>query len=259
MAEADEVRKMIGEVRRLLHFHSLCGLDYPLSEDIRRFLRKKETRPAPPRPAGAPPRASAPPPRPAAAAAREEPAATAPSLQDLRQEVANCRRCPLAGGCRQPVFGEGCETPPVPLLVVCDPPGPEEDERKQTLSGESRDLFIKMIGAIGLDLGRVFVTNIVKCAPAGDRLLTRPETAACHSHLLRQIAALKPKVICTMGDLAARGLLKTDEGFFALRKQDASLLGIPVITSFHPRYLIREPQFKKAAWQDLKLILKKIS
>ena len=185
-------------------------------------------------------------------------AATAPdrdrAWEILAAEVADCQRCALRAGCTQTVFGVGDRR--ADLLVVGEGPGAEEDRRGEPFVGRAGALLDAMLHAIQLARGeRVFIANVIKCRPPNNRDPRPEEVAACKPYLQRQIELLAPRAILALGRVAAQNLLGTDEPLGRLRSKPQRLdSGEPVIVTYHPAYLLRSPQEKAKAWQDLKAV-----
>ncbi|CAB3677050.1 uracil-DNA glycosylase [Achromobacter pestifer] len=208
-----------------------------------------------------------PPPRPVAKAAAEE-TAEAPrisvadaaknaTLDELREQVVACTACGLCQGRRHAVFGQGAT--PTRWLVVGEAPGEQEDRQGHPFVGRSGQLLDAMLAAVGMSRDTdVFITNVIKCRPPGNRNPKPEEIASCSPYLMRQIALLKPERILVLGRFAAQTLLGTDATIGSLRGRVHQLktdegAQIPVIVSYHPAYLLRSPSEKARAWQDLKL------
>lgn len=207
-----------------------------------------------------------PPPRPAPKAAEEAPApAPIPvaeairnsSLDEMREQVVACEACGLCKGRRNAVFGHGGQ--PTRWLVVGEAPGEQEDRQGQPFVGRSGQLLDAMLSAVSMSRERdVFITNVIKCRPPGNRNPKPEEIAACSPYLMRQIALLKPERILVLGRFAAQTLLGTDATIGSLRGRIHQLktdegLQIPAVVSYHPAYLLRSPVEKARAWQDLQL------
>jgi DNA polymerase len=187
---------------------------------------------------------------------------TTVSLADIREELQGCTRCGLCKSRTNIVFGQGCEQPN--LLIVAEWPGNEDDQQVEALCGEAGELLTRMLAAIKLKRKDVFLTHTVKCLPPGNRAPEPDEINACLTFLHRQIEVLKPRIICTMGPLAARALLKTNDSFFLLRgrfHEFQTIQGetLPLLPTFHPAFLIKNPEMKKASWQDLQMLQKKLN
>ncbi|MDF3943791.1 uracil-DNA glycosylase [Achromobacter denitrificans] len=207
-----------------------------------------------------------PPPRPAPKAEAEAPeAAPIPvaeairnsNLDEMRAQVVACAACGLCKGRRNAVFGHGGQ--PTRWLVVGEAPGEQEDRQGQPFVGRSGQLLDAMLSAVSMSRERdVFITNVIKCRPPGNRNPKPEEIAACSPYLMRQIALLKPERILVLGRFAAQTLLGTDATIGSLRGRIHHLKTdegrqIPVVVSYHPAYLLRSPGEKARAWQDLKL------
>lgn len=254
---------LLRETRNLVAFHQQCGLEYPLSTALKHFLAESPPpglkQKTPPRPRSAPVSHSL-----AATPARghrsPQPAVRVPetTLEDFRQGLEDCHHCGLGKSGKRMIFGEGAAQPGLALMIICDPPGPEEMAAQTPISGESRDLLVKMLSAINLSLSDVFITNVVKCAASGQSAPTPEEIAACLPFLMRQIELLQPKIICAMGLAASQILLKTSQILGSLRGRFHDFKGIPLLPTFHPAMLIKLPELKKGSWLDLQLIQKKL-
>jgi len=191
-------------------------------------------------------------------AARRPPAAppAARTLQTIADEVAACRKCPLHAGRTRTVPGQGSAHPEI--LFVGEGPGAEEDRQGVAFVGRAGQLLTRMIEAMGFSREQVFIANVVKCRPPGNRTPLPEEMAACLPYLREQIALLKPNVIVTLGATAIKGLLHTDTGITRLRGKWVSFEGVDVMPTFHPAYLLRYPKFKKEAWDDLQAVLRRL-
>lgn len=174
--------------------------------------------------------------------------------QTLRSTVVSCQSCELSATRTQTVFG--CGDASADLLVIGEAPGAEEDRQGEPFVGRAGKLLTAMLNAIGLAREQVFIANIVKCRPPGNRDPHRDETAACQAYLHRQIALIEPKVILSVGRVSAQNLLGTDEAVGRLRGRvhrfDPG--NVPLIVSYHPAYLLRRPEEKAKAWQDLQRV-----
>jgi DNA polymerase len=171
----------------------------------------------------------------------------------LRAEVMACSRCPLHATRTQGVFGVGPAR--ADWLVIGEAPGAEEDRRGEPFVGVAGQLLDKMLAAIGLDRTRnVYIANVLKSRPPGNRDPKPEEVAACLPYLLRQIALLQPRLILAVGRIAAQNLLATDTPLGRLRGQVHHFgeLNTPLVVTYHPAYLLRTPADKRKAWEDLK-------
>ncbi len=174
-------------------------------------------------------------------------------LAGLAATVAACRACPeLARSRTQTVFGAG--NPGAELVFVGEAPGQEEDRQGLPFVGAAGGLLTKMIAAIGLSRQDVYICNVLKCRPPANRTPHEAEISNCLGHLEAQLAALRPRVICALGKVAAQTLLASTRPISALRGRFHSYRGIPVMPTFHPSYLLRNEGEKRKAWEDFKKV-----
>ncbi len=178
-------------------------------------------------------------------------------LASIAQHIADCRRCGLCAKRKQTVPGAGRAQPDI--LFIGEGPGAEEDKQGLPFVGAAGQLLGKMIQAMGLSRDEVFICNVIKCRPPGNRTPEEDEITACLPWLEQQVQVLQPKIICTLGNTPLRAL-KNDHkaGITRLRGQAFLWKSIPVIPTFHPSYLLRNQEAKKPCWEDLKLVLEKI-
>lgn len=207
------------------------------------------------RDSSAPRRVAAPPAQPVNSAAQMANAA-APSLESVRAELGDCKRCTLCQGRKNIVFGAG--NPRAELVFVGEGPGEEEDKQGVPFVGPAGQLLTKMIEAMKLSRDTVYICNVVKCRPPGNRNPEPNEIAACEPFLRAQLAAIRPKVIVALGKFAAQTLLQEDTPITRLRGQWRRYEGIDLMPTFHPAYLLRSPEEKKKAWLDLQDVMKKL-
>lgn len=172
---------------------------------------------------------------------------------ELKSMVRDCTACKLRAGCTQTVFGVGDEQ--ADWLFVGEGPGADEDALGEPFVGQAGKLLDNMLLAIGLKRGdKVYIANIVKCRPPGNRTPEADEIATCLPYLRRQIALIQPKIIVALGKTAASALLQTGEApLGSLRGKLHQFDGIPLVATYHPAYLLRTPLDKAKAWQDLRL------
>ena len=175
----------------------------------------------------------------------------AASLEDVAQLIAACRDCKLCDGRTKTVPGEGPRA--ARLVVIGEGPGRTEDETGRPFVGRAGELLTKILEAIKLPRDQVFICNIVKCRPPENRLPQYDEIAACLPFLYRQIELVKPKVILAMGGTAAQSLLNTKQSLGALRNQIHRFRGIPVVITYHPAALLRNPNWKRPTWDDVRI------
>ena len=178
--------------------------------------------------------------------------------EDLRAAVAACRACGLCETRTQTVFGVGRRD--ADLMLIGEAPGAEEDRRGEPFVGRAGQLLDRMLAAIGLGRDRVYIANILKCRPPGNRDPKPEEAAACRSFLLRQIALVQPRVLVSLGRISAQNLLETDEAVGRLRGRWRSFgpEALPLMVTYHPSYLLRAPEQKARAWQDLVQIARQL-
>jgi uracil-DNA glycosylase family 4 len=171
---------------------------------------------------------------------------------ELKARVAACTRCPLSATRTQTVFGVGNQH--ADWLIVGEAPGAEEDRRGEPFVGRAGQLLNSMLLAIGLPREQVYIANVLKCRPPGNRDPGPSEAAECLPYLERQIALLKPKIMLAVGRIAAQNLLRTDKTLGTLRQQvhRFGLAQVPLVVTYHPAYLLRTPADKRKAWEDLK-------
>ena len=176
----------------------------------------------------------------------------AESLEAIRNDLGDCRRCKLAPSRRNIVFGSG--DPHADLMFVGEAPGADEDEQGLPFVGRAGQLLTKIIEAIDLRREQVYICNILKCRPPGNRNPESDEVASCEPFLFRQVASVKPKVICALGTFGAQTLLRTKEPISKLRGQLIDFRGAKLMATFHPAYLLRNPNEKRKVWEDVQKI-----
>ena len=179
------------------------------------------------------------------------------TLADIRTDLGDCTRCGLCASRTHIVFGEG--NPNAAVVFVGEGPGFDEDQCGQPFVGAAGQLLTKIIAAMGLTREVVYIGNIVKCRPPNNRNPAPDEISQCLPFLKRQLTALKPRVICALGSVAARALLETETPISRLRGRFYEVMGIPVMPTFHPAYLLRYPEKKRDVWDDVQQIMKMLS
>lgn len=177
----------------------------------------------------------------------------APDMELLRLDVMECIACPLGGTRKHAVFGEG--NPQAVLMFVGEGPGAREDETGRPFVGPAGELLTRIIGAMGLNREDVYITNIVKCRPPGNRDPQPEEVAACIGYLQAQVNAVGPKVIVALGRIASQALLQEATPITRLRGTFRVYQGIPVMPTFHPSYLLQNPSRKRDVWEDIKKVM----
>jgi uracil-DNA glycosylase len=188
----------------------------------------------------------------------------APSSQDpvealrmIREDIGDCTRCPLhKQGRKQIVFGVG--DPNADLMFIGEAPGADEDIQGEPFVGRSGQLLTNMIKAMGLSREQVYIANIIKCRPPGNRAPERDECATCSPFLMRQIEAIKPKAIVALGAVAAKTLLAISAPMTELRGRWFDFRGTKLAVTYHPAFLLRDPRQKKETWKDLQMVMKEM-
>ncbi len=191
------------------------------------------------------------------------------ALKIIREDLGDCKRCPLhKQGRKQIVFGVG--NPTAELMFVGEGPGADEDEKGEPFVGRAGQLLNNMIKAMGITRESVYIANIVKCRPPGNRQPEREECDTCSPFLMRQIAVVKPKVIVALGATAAKTLLAMNSSMMQLRgrfydfkpkgarSSDPTWHGCKLAVTYHPAFLLRDPRQKGEAWKDLQMVMKEL-
>ncbi len=183
-------------------------------------------------------------------------AGRAAALQQLRDEIGDCTRCPLHAGRNQLVFGDG--SPTARLMFVGEGPGADEDAQGIPFVGRAGQLLNNMIAAMGLKREEVYIANVIKCRPPGNRVPAPEEGATCTPFLFRQIDIIRPQVLVALGATAATWLLGSRQPLAGLRGRVHSVRGAQLIVTYHPAYLLRDPRQKKEAWADLQIAMREL-
>jgi len=228
----EELREILGHLKGFLLIHRDMGFDPP---PIRaELLRPAEAEPA--------------------SSGVKSRLAHLESLEALRGFLGDCRRCRLHEGRKHLVFGEG--NPRAKLLFVGEGPGHEEDLAGKPFVGEAGRLLTKIIeNGMGLTREEVYICNVVKCRPPGNRDPQPDEIETCAPFLIRQIEIIRPEVICSLGRIAGQALLGSDFKITRDRGRMHSFQGIPMMPTYHPAYLLRNPSAKRQVWEDVKKIM----
>ena len=213
MSDREELRRLVASVRGHLAIQAELGLD-----GLR--VRWPEPPPAGPR-----------------VAVGGLAAGQRSTLEQVREELGECTRCRLSNGRTNIVFGVG--NPKADLVFVGEAPGADEDAQGEPFVGRAGQLLTRIIEAMGLRREDVYICNVIKCRPPGNRTPQPDEIAACEPFLLGQLRAIQPQFICALGGPAAQTLLKTKEGITKLRGRFFDFHGIPLMPTFHPAYLLR--------------------
>jgi uracil-DNA glycosylase len=187
----------------------------------------------------------------AARALSEDPAFKLSTLEEIAKVVAGCTRCPLYASATNPVPGTG--NPDADFMIVGEAPGANEDAQGVPFVGQAGQLLTKIIEAINLKRDDVFIANVLKHRPPGNRNPLPEEVTACSPYLIRQIELVRPKVILALGTFAAQTLLETKLTIGKLRGQIHRYYGVPLIVTYHPAALLRNPSWKRPTWEDVQL------
>ena len=180
----------------------------------------------------------------------------AASLKAIRADIGDCTRCRLHKGRTNLVFGVGNVN--AELMFVGEGPGADEDAQGEPFVGRAGQLLNNMISAMGLKREDVYIANVVKCRPPGNRTPEKDECDTCSPFLMRQIDVIKPKVIVALGAVAAKNLLAMNDSMANLRGRWYDFKDSKLIVTYHPAYLLRDPRQKKEAWKDLQMAMKEL-
>ena len=178
----------------------------------------------------------------------------AETLAEIRSDLGDCQRCKLAAARTSIVFGSGHAA--AKLVFVGEGPGFEEDQKGEPFVGAAGQLLTRIIAAINLSRKQVYICNIIKCRPPRNRNPETDEIEACLPFLERQIAAIQPDIICALGKFAAQTLLNSDVPISRLRGRLYEYNGIKLLPTYHPAYLLRNPDRKREVWEDMKMLMK---
>ena len=179
------------------------------------------------------------------------------ALKIIREDIRDCTRCVLhKQGRKQIVFGVG--NPNAELMFIGEAPGADEDIKGEPFVGRAGQLLNNMIKAMGIQREDVYIANIIKCRPPGNRTPERDECDTCLPFLMRQIAVVKPKVIVALGAVAAKTLLAINAPMIEMRGRWHDFRGTKLAVTYHPAFLLRDPRQKKEAWKDLQMVMKEL-
>ena len=185
-------------------------------------------------------------------ASTEAAAGEGDSLDSIRAEIGDCQRCKLAPTRTNIVFGSG--NPHAELVFVGEAPGYDEDQQGLPFVGRAGQLLTKIIESINLRREDVYICNVLKCRPPENRNPEPDEVASCNPFLRKQLAAIRPRIVCCLGTFAAQTVLQTAAPISRLRGKFFDMDGMRVIATFHPAYLLRSPEKKREVWEDMKQI-----
>jgi uracil-DNA glycosylase family 4 len=188
---------------------------------------------------------------------KSQPADPASALRAIREDIGDCTRCRLhKQGRKQIVFGVG--NPSAELMFIGEAPGADEDEQGEPFVGRAGQLLNNMIKAMGLRREEIYIANIIKCRPPGNRTPERDECETCSPFLMRQIEVIGPKAIVALGAIAAKTLLAINAPMTELRGRWYEFRGTKLAVTYHPAYLLRDPRQKKETWKDLQMVMKEL-
>lgn len=242
---ADEVFKVLAEVRNLIEAEIQAGRRYVLDRELRGRLDAGPPPPPAAAPVGGPPRVAGV----AAGLTLDE---RRVRLAALTERALDCTRCGLAAGRNQVVVGTG----PLGsrLMLIGEAPGHDEDQTGEPFVGRAGQLLNRILAAIGLKRGEVYIANIIKCRPPENRNPTPPEIAACVPFVREQVDLVAPRVICALGRVAATTLLKSTATLAAMRGRVHEFSGTPLVVTYHPSALLRYPAYKRPTWEDMQVV-----
>jgi DNA polymerase len=186
--------------------------------------------------------------------------ATSPAVEELAAIAARavvCKKCGELSRCRHSVVF-GCGNPRAELMFIGEAPGADEDAQGEPFVGRAGQLLTKIIGAMGYKREQVYITNVLKCRPPQNRTPLPDEVQNCLPYLLTQIELVQPKVIVALGAVALRALLDVQLGITKMRGNWYTFRGIPIMPTFHPAYLLRNPAAKREVWQDIQAVMTKL-
>jgi len=175
------------------------------------------------------------------------------ALKVIRDDIGDCTRCRLHEGRHTIVFGTG--NPKARLMFVGEAPGQDEDEQGLPFVGRAGQLLTKMIESMGFRRDDVYIANVIKCRPPGNRAPKPDEVESCEPFVRRQIAAINPEVVCALGSFASQTVLRRQEKISAIRGRFFLVDGVKVLPTYHPAYLLRSPSEKRVVWEDLQKIM----
>lgn len=176
------------------------------------------------------------------------------SMIDIRLDVESCKLCPLYKTRTNVVFGTGNEK--AKLVFVGEAPGADEDAQGMPFVGKAGQKLTQIIQAIGLTREEVYITNVLKCRPPNNRNPLPEEIRCCEPYLIAQLKLIKPETICALGTFAAQTLLKTDQPISKLRGRFHTYQGIRLMPTYHPAFILRNPQYKRDVWEDVQKLVK---
>ncbi len=244
-------KKILADTKKILSFHRSIGIEkIPLTQGLRDFLALPIKSPQPVPVQKKPQKVELPDPEPTL------PKSTG-TISEIRAEIGDCTRCSLHQGRTSILFGRGSVK--AKLFIVGEWPNRLDDQSGEIFSGEEGEMLDKMLThVLNMSRDEVYLSSIIKCRVPDDAHPDSQQIRSCTPFLLNQLAVVKPEIICAMGPLAAQTLLKTNKPLIRLRGHFHEVNGTPLMPTFHPSYLIKNPEMKKAAMQDLQMIRQKL-
>lgn len=176
------------------------------------------------------------------------------ALEEIWRELIDCQRCKLHRSRSRIVFGEGNED--AKLMLIGEGPGYDEDLQGRPFVGKAGQLLTRILQSVQIERKEVYITNIIKCRPPGNRTPEPEEIKSCFPFLLKQIQIIQPRVICALGTVSAQTLLQTDTKITSLRGKSFDFSGIKVFPTYHPAFLLRNPDKKREVWEDIQKVAK---
>jgi len=175
------------------------------------------------------------------------------TLEQLLAEIGDCQLCKLSEGRTRLVFGVG--SPRADLVFVGEAPGRDEDVQGEPFVGKAGQMLTRIISGMGLERNDVYICNVIKCRPPENRDPRPEEIATCEPFLIKQLKIIKPRAICALGTFASQTLLNSEERISRLRGRFHDYYGIPIMPTYHPSYLLRNPHAKRDVWEDIKMVM----
>ena len=237
---------VIDEIRHFFeHYRRVYGQSIFLEQPLKPDRELAEPRPQKPK--------AAPPPKPAVSRAKHIPQRS-PELEEFYRQIKDCQKCPLGKTRKNFVFGYG--NPKAEVMFIGEAPGREEDEQGLPFVGAAGKLLDKMLQAIGLSRDDVYIANVLKCRPPNNRDPLPDEVVKCEPYLKKQLELIQPKILVALGRVAGQSLLKTTDSLSRLRSTEHTYQDKPLIITYHPAALLRNPRWKAQSWEDLKKLKK---
>jgi DNA polymerase len=245
-------KKLLDDTSRLLSFHRSFGVDkYPITKELGAFLAESSENMNASRVQNKHKKSET-------ASRQSTPLKLTGTIAEIRADLGDCIRCSLHKGRTSLIFGSGNEG--AKLFIVGEWPNRFDDQAGEIFSGAEGEMLDNMLThVLKLSRNEVYLSSLIKCRVPEDAHPEAQQISACAPFLLRQIAVVQPKIICAMGPIAAQTLLKTNKSLIKLRGRFHDVHGIPLMPTFHPSYLIKNPELKKAALHDLQMVRQQLA